>query len=140
MLGKLGAAYTKTIHENLRQYATWPIGSDLGLGDYGLLDGHWFIKYGNINDLSITYKPWQSETDLSFEFKSSGIEEARIKAAASAESGAAATKASVRVHFSSDDSVYFRSIRLTYSCFENFPQVAAEVMKGFEQGKWDGKW
>jgi hypothetical protein len=76
MAGDLADVYTRAVHESLRQYAAWPIGEQFGLGDYGKLRGHHFVKEGNIKrEFRIKVSETQSPAKLLFEFKSAGVQE-----------------------------------------------------------------
>ncbi len=67
--------YTTSIHEGLRLYATWPIGTELELGDFGRLENYLFIKEGNIaKTYRIPVKVKDYPRPVFFEFKSLGTQ------------------------------------------------------------------
>jgi hypothetical protein len=142
MSNSLADAYTDAIHFHLKQFAAWPVDSGISLGDYGRLEGSQFQKIGNISkDLRINYEKGKpSLVNLVFEYKSAGISETNLKAAASA--SAPGTPASVNatstLSFANGHSVYFRSIKLKYEQIDNFATVSSAILKGFEKGTWDG--
>jgi hypothetical protein len=138
----LADVYTTAVHHNLKQYATWPIGSLLQVGDYGTLQGTMFNRIGNIADarFKIKCKEAQSPARLVFEFKSAEIEETKLRAGASANvTGTPATvNAKATLNFAKSNSVYFRSTRLSYMRLDNFADVSQAIMDAFKKGAWDG--
>jgi len=68
--------YATTLHDQLKQYATWQPGTRVELGDYGELNGDIFSIRGNIvRDLQINLETWQARA-IAFKF---GLWEAQIK-------------------------------------------------------------
>lgn len=131
--------YTSTIHGNLRQFATWPVGAQIELGDFGVLEKSWFVRLGNIRDvLGIDLNIDESATGIEFEYKSSGVDEIR----GDGDVGMSAPDAhiSATLHFANSNSIYFRSIGPTYRFIDNFPKTQSVIMRAFEKQKWEGKW
>lgn len=136
----LAKVYTSSVHDQLRLYGAWPIGEEIGLGDYGKLEGDRFVRRGNIaKDYGITVTPAASDVKLSFEFKSSGIAETRFNVDGSSGQGGVGASAAVKVTFANEDSVYFRSIDLTHHCVDNLTDVNRRIMEAFKLESWDGK-
>jgi len=141
MIDPLANVYTDAVHSNLKQYATWPIGALVKLGDYGRVEGTRFQRKGNIyDDFGIQLEPDESPVGLVFDFQSVGIDETKAKARASGSAGAgsAAAIAKATLKFANSNSVYFRSIRLTYSRIDNFSAVSKAIMEKFKAGSWEG--
>lgn len=144
MSDQLATVYTDAVHFNLKQYATWPIGALLRLGDYGTLEGSQFKRIGNIADkpFSIECKEDKSRAPLFFDFRSAEVDETNTKAGASANVGSvpASINAKATLKFEKSNSVYFRSIRLVYSRIDNFAQISKDIMRKFESGSWNGNY
>src|SRR3954453_3728520 len=124
--------YTRLLHENLKQYAAWPVGSSLRLGDYGTIDGHTFKRIDNITtQFKIPCKDAISPVNLVFEYKSAGVAETKLNAGASVSIPGANISGSLKTElkFASNNSLYFRSIRLMYSHIDNFAEVSSAILE-----------
>jgi hypothetical protein len=141
MSDPLADTYTDAIHTNLKQYASWPVDSGVGLGDYGWIEGSQFNKIGNITrDFGIKVDEAPSPVRLVFEFKSAGIDETSLKAGASGSAPGTPinVNATAALKFAHSNSVYFRSIKLTYNRIDNFAAVGSAIMEKFNAGVWKG--
>jgi hypothetical protein len=143
MSEKIAAVYTDTLHENLFQYAAWPIGTPIALGDYGTLNGRLFVRQGNIvGRFGIAVNGAKATTSLMFEFKSSGISTTQVAVDASTVAAVggvpAKVKAKTTLSFANGDSVYFRSIKVVPHTIDNLGDVSKGVMQKFQAGDWNG--
>ena len=134
---QLGLKYAAAMRAGLRLYAAWPFGIELKIGDYGRLTGDLFVKQGHIHDLIST----QLSTDavpaaVEFNYSSEGVETFQPRATVAG----AGAELSAKVTFEKTESIYFRSIKLQQEWLKGLHQVAAEIMKSFKEGKWDGQW
>jgi hypothetical protein len=139
----LDSVYTRAVHQRLKQFATWPVGSLISLGDYGTLEDERFKRLGNIqDDFGIECKGVESPVRMVFDFKSAEVEETSIKAGAKASegSGLASANAKALLKFGKGDSIYFRSIKLSYSRIDNFSEVRQGIMQKFKTKEWNGKY
>lgn len=142
MTTSLADVYASAVHDHLRLFANWPIGTERRLGDYGYLDGDIFVQEGNLFDdpeLGIALQARTSPAEVVFRFKSAGVSVSRLDTAATGSVAAPGeAKASVSIQFERGNSVYFRSIKLRHLCIDNLPAVNAAILARFAQGKWDG--
>jgi hypothetical protein len=140
MSAAIADLYTSLLHKHLKQYAAWPVDSLIRLGDYGFVEGDQFKYVGNITQLGIPCKVESSPVKIVFEYKSRGVAENKIHAGASGSVPGTSISADVKMElkFATEDSLYFRSIRLTYSRIDNFAEVSAAILKQFEAGNWNG--
>jgi hypothetical protein len=134
--------YTNVLHKNLKQYASWPVDSLIRLGDYGLVEGDQFNYVGNIAQLGIPLKDASSPVNIVFEYKSAGVAQTKINAGVSGNVPGTSIGANVKTElkFATENSIYFRSIKLVYSRIDNFAEVSAAIMKQFEAGSWNGSY
>lgn len=147
MNGDLAAIYTTSVHNSLGQYACWPIGEALEVGDYGKFQGHRFVREGNLkNKLKVKLARVTSKVKVEFDFKSSGVEEVHLDLGGSARVQASKARKTVAqisakttIKFTKAESVYFRATKLTLNCLDNLEDVCGAVLKAFKNGTWDGK-
>lgn len=135
--------YTSVLHTQLKQYVTWPPGVPVSLGDYGTLKGAIFEKKGNIREkFSITINPEKSDMPIKFEYKSAGTKETRGQLAAGIGPGITGVpvkvKASLKIEFSSENSIYFEAFKCIYQGIGNIAAVGTEILNRFKQKDWDG--
>jgi hypothetical protein len=143
MSDDLADIYTDELHRNLKQYAAWPVDSLLQLGDYGILEGRRFKRIGNIkSDFKIRCIAAKSPVNLIFDYKSSGVAVTNVKAGVTAGPSGTSTTANAKtaLSFKDSNSIYFRSIRQTYSRVDNFAAVGKALMKAFSAGDWPGSY
>lgn len=135
--------YTSVLHTQLKQYVTWPPGAPASLGDYGAVKGAIFERKGNIKErFPITIHPEKSTMPIKFEYKSAGTKETRGQVDVSAGPGItgvpAKVKASLKIEFSSDNSIYFKALKCVYEGIGNIAAVGTEILNRFKQKEWDG--
>ena len=141
MSDALADVYTDAVHDELKQYAAWPIGTPIQLGDYGTIEGSIFKRIDNIrSQFKISYTPVSSPVNIVFEFKSVGVEENKVRAGGSVAVPGTSIggNAKTELKFANGNSVYFRSIRLTLTHIDNFADVSRAIMEKFAAGEWSG--
>jgi hypothetical protein len=139
----LAACFSHDTRKALHMFGAWPVGSPLGLGKYGLLDGDLFTPLGDIADLlGTSVSPIPLGPKLQFSFKSAGVAEGKLSAKASTPGGAAAgsAKLATKLTFKDAGSAFFRTKDAVFHAAGNLGTINDAIMAAFATGKWHGDW
>lgn len=135
--------YTEAIRDHFKIfYANWPIGTPIKLGDYGTMDGRIFIPEGNItDDFKIKFKIRTDTTKDHYYFKSTDSVKVEFfpKGSVSIHPSMPSIRASMRIEFAKEESVFFNSAGIRNHSIESIDNLGNIILSMFKNNKWSEK-
>ncbi len=122
--------YSKVLHAELDVHAaSMPVTNTFALGDYGVISDGVFVKMGNISEYGITFVP-AAGAPTRLRFRSDGTRVTKFLAGAEVPNiPAVDLEASIRIEFSTQDSLYIDAPVLTVESMEDVARVGAALRK-----------
>lgn len=142
-MARIWEVYTNDIHQNFKSYyANWPPNVPIRLGDFGILDHNLFKRKGNVKEIfNVNFDVRSGEEEKSnYEYKSSDSTEITFSAKGQGGNGPVSLKASVTLDFSRSDSVFFFAAGCDHRSIENEIGLGSNILKIFDEEKWDDEW
>jgi len=134
--------YTEAIRDHFKVfYANWPIGEPIKLGDYGIMNGRIFIREGNIiDDYDIQFQSRIDTTQDHYYFKSTDSVKVEFFPKGSyIQPGMPRIKASMKIDFASEESVFFNAAGIKNHSIENLAKLGESILAMFKQKNWSEK-
>jgi len=119
------------LKRELKCYIAWPpIGTEIGLGDYGVLDGGVFNKNGNIGEFPVPFRT-EAGQPVSLDFTSADTTVVRVAAGAEVTVlPQGAIDASIKVKFNAANALMLKAPNMTVQSIANLGQVAKALKAG----------
>ena len=130
--------YQKEMHENLGFFATWLPGDHMELGAVGVLKGGQFRQVATLRDLGIDYRSSDEGSPQPLKYTSSSGTSISVSAGAGTEMPA--VTADVTIDFSREGAFLFDALNVRQVRIENRFDVAADILKSYENGRWKKEW
>lgn len=140
-MGSLAKTYVRDIHKEwVHVFGTWPIGSQVELGDYGYLEDGIFLRFGNIADKQVAGEIREDENEDVHEYKSADKVSVASHAKGSvAVSGVAQIKASLEVSFSGKHAVFLKAAGGKWNTFKSLDEIGQQILSLHHAKDWDRK-
>ena len=135
--------YTDDLKKKFGYYATWHPGTPLQLGDIGILSDNVFNRIGNVKKHGIDFEIRKDDTyeDLEYSTKGSVSITAKFAGTAAPQGSTLATvDAGMIIEFGNSNAIYFKAGKTKTNLIENVIQLGQEILRLFEEGKWNKKW
>jgi hypothetical protein len=135
--------YTDEMKRKFGYYATWNPGVPLKLGDVGVLNGHVFTRFSNLEDLGLEFEIRADETKTPLEHSSRGSVSVTTKlSGTTAPQGSVLTTADagIIVEFSKENSILFKANNTTSPSIKDTIKLGNQIIKLYKDGRWNKKW
>ncbi|MFN7917892.1 MAG: lipase family protein [Vicinamibacterales bacterium] len=130
--------YCKQIKQGLRRHANFPPDVPIALGDYGRMQDHVFERVGNVGQLGVTFGVVRSTGKSGYSFKSQGnVDVALVGKGELDAAGAAAIRASVDIHFSRENAVFFAAAGVEVLVIDDLRALEASLIALLGEGRWE---
>lgn len=140
----VGTLYTREMKRRFGYHATWNPGTPLKLGDIGILENDQFIRLTDLESLSLVsviQETKGSPVELKYHSKGGIMITTKLAGAASLpNSTLTKADAGVLIQFEKDNSICFQANDCITSLMKDTTKLGKEILKRFEQGKWDKNW
>lgn len=135
--------YTRELKKQFGYFATWLPGTPLELGDIGVLKGNIFTKISNLSDFKIKFDVEKDTSKADIEHSSKGAVSITTKASGTVApqgSSLGEIEAGIRVEFNKENAILFKANATLSPSIKDQVSVGNQVIKLFEEGKWDKNW
>ena len=129
--------YQQEMHDNTGFFATWLPGDTIEIGDVGVFQGGRFRRMSSLKELGIKFDVSSGRSEQNVNYTSSHSTKVNIGGSADA---AAVGKAEISIEFSQQGAFVFQASKLQLHQLENRMKVSEQILKVYEQTKWDSSW
>jgi hypothetical protein len=135
--------YTDELYKQFHYFATWLPGAPLELGAIGILKNNEFTKVSNLKNEGIEFEIEDDVTKSDLEHATNGAVSITTKLSGTvpaAGSVLANADAGFTVEFSQENAILFKANGTLTPRINDQIKLGKEVIKRYEQGKWDKDW